>query len=67
MDKTDIFLIQLLLANSRLPYAELAKKLNLSVNAVHKRIQSLVEMGVIRRFTAKVSHFAVQVFIYGNS
>jgi DNA-binding Lrp family transcriptional regulator len=70
MDKTDIFLIQLLLANSRLPYAELAKKLNLSVNAVHKRIQSLVEAGVIRRFTAKVSHFAVNsvhVFIYGNS
>jgi len=70
MDKTDVFLIQLLLANSRLPYAELAKKLNLSVNAIHKRIQSLVEAGVIRRFTAKVSHFAVnsvQVFSYGNS
>ena len=70
MDKTDIFLTQLLLVNSRLSYAELAKKLNLSVNAVHKRIQSLVEAGVIRRFTAKVSHFAVnsvQVFIYGNS
>jgi len=70
MDKTDIVLIQLLLVNSRLSYAELAKKLNLSVNAVHKRIQSLVEAGVIRRFTAKVSHFAVysvQVFIYGSS
>ncbi len=70
MDNTDIFLIQLLLANSRLPYAELAKKLNLSVNAVHKRIQALVEAGVIRRFTAKPSHFAVNsipVFIYGTS
>ena len=47
-------LIMLLSANSRLSYAELAEKLNLSVNAVHKRIQLLIETGVIRMFTAKV-------------
>ena len=41
MDKTDIILTQLLLRNSRLPYRELAEKLDLSVNAVHKRIREL--------------------------
>ena len=70
MDKTDMSLIMLLSANSRLSYAELAEKLNLSVNAIHKRIQSLIETGVIRTFTAKVSLLsanAIVVFISGTS
>ena len=63
-------LIMLLSANSRLSYVELAEKLNLSVNAIHKRIQLLIETEVIRRFTAKVSlqsAKAIVVFIYGTS
>jgi Lrp/AsnC family leucine-responsive transcriptional regulator len=63
-------LIMLLSANSRLSYADLAEKLNLSVNAVHKRIQLLIESGVIRRFMAKVSLLgakAIVVYISGTS
>ena len=63
-------LIMLLSANSRLPYAQLAESLHLSVNAVHKRIQLLLETGVIRKFTAKVSLYASKaliVFISGVS
>jgi DNA-binding Lrp family transcriptional regulator len=70
MDKTDMSLIMLLSENSRLSYAELAEKLNLSVNAVHKRIQLLIETGVICKFTAKVSLFAAKaivVFLSGIS
>jgi Lrp/AsnC family leucine-responsive transcriptional regulator len=70
MDKTDIRLIMLLSANSRLSYAELAEKLNLSVNAVHKRIQLLIEAEVIRKFTARVSLLAKNafvVYVFGNS
>ncbi len=70
MDKTDVILLQLLLMNSRLSYAELAEKLNLSVNAVHKRIQLLIESGIIRRFTCKLGPVAspfVTVFISGTS
>jgi DNA-binding Lrp family transcriptional regulator len=40
------------------------------VNALHKRIQSLIETGVIRRFTAKLGALAVNfvnVFIWGAS
>ena len=70
MDKTDMSLILLLLQNSRISYAELADKLNLSVNAVHKRIQQLIETDVIHRFTAKVSmlaSLAIPVYIFGTS
>ncbi len=70
MDKTDVILCQLLLLNSRLSYRELADKLNLSTTAVHARIRSLVEMGVIRRFFARVNAGAlnaVPVLIFGVS
>jgi DNA-binding Lrp family transcriptional regulator len=70
MDTTDMKLIMLLSANSRLPYAQLAESLSLSVNAVHKRIQVLLETGVIKKFTAKVSLYAskaIVVFVSGVS
>ena len=61
---------QLLLANSRISYRELAEKLDLSVTAVHNRIQSLIDIGIIWKFTAGLSVFAqnaIHVFIFGNS
>ncbi len=65
-----MILCQLLIMNSRLSYRELAEKLNLSVTAVHNRIQSLIELGIIRKFTSKLSLFAkkgVLIFIFGTS
>jgi Lrp/AsnC family transcriptional regulator, regulator for asnA, asnC and gidA len=70
MDKTDIILCQLLLSNSRLSYRELAEKLNLSVTAIHSRIQSLIEMDIIRKFTTRISIFAkkaIPILIIGSS
>jgi len=71
MDKTDILLTQLLLQNSRRPYRELADILNLSVNAVHKRIQELMESGILSTFTAKINLSAfehqVSIYIWGRS
>ena len=70
MDKTDMSLILLLLQNSRSSYAELADKLSLSVNAVHKRIQQLIEADVIHRFIARVSLLSSQgltVYVSGTS
>jgi DNA-binding Lrp family transcriptional regulator len=69
MDSTDIILCEMLLANSRIPYRYLADKLHLSVNAVHKRIRSLQEMGVIRGFTTRLSIVglgAITVIIFGK-
>jgi DNA-binding Lrp family transcriptional regulator len=70
MDETDLILSKMLLFNSRTPYRALADALGLSVNAVHKRIQSMVEAEVIRGFTAKVSLIplgAYHVFLHGRS
>ncbi len=55
MDRTDIALCKLLLANSRIPIRELADKLNLSVAAVHGRLQGLRDAGIIKDFTARIS------------
>ncbi len=70
MDKTDILLSLLLLTNSRTPYRDLAEKLNLSANAINLRIHELVRLGIIRKFTAKISLIALRaviVYIYGIS
>jgi DNA-binding Lrp family transcriptional regulator len=70
MDKTDVILSLLLLTNSRTPYRDLADKLNLSANAVHKRIQSLIDSNIIRKFTTKISLSALQaltVILHGKS
>ncbi|HVQ01261.1 MAG TPA: winged helix-turn-helix transcriptional regulator [Candidatus Thermoplasmatota archaeon] len=63
MDTTDMTLVLMLLANSRISYAKLAENLHFSVNAVHKRIQLLLETGVIKKFTAKVSLGAVKAIV----
>lgn len=55
MDRTDIALCKLLLANSRIPIRELADKLDLSVAAVHARIQGLQEAGIVKAFTARLN------------
>lgn len=49
MDETDIRLCQMLFANSRTSVRELADRLNLSIQATHRRMQHLKEGGVIHR------------------
>jgi DNA-binding Lrp family transcriptional regulator len=70
MDRTDVSLCLMLMANSRTPYHELAAKLGLSINAVHKRIGAMTKVGLIRAFTAHPSLAylgAVTTWIYGRS
>ena len=55
LDKIDLTIINILRKNARTPYTEIAKKLRLSEAAIRKRIDKLVKMGVIRRFTIDVS------------
>jgi Lrp/AsnC family leucine-responsive transcriptional regulator len=54
MDEIDIYISLLLMVNSRIPYKELAERFNMSVNSIHKRIKSLVDLGVIQGFKAKL-------------
>jgi Lrp/AsnC family transcriptional regulator for asnA, asnC and gidA len=64
MDEIDIRIIQELLGNSRATYRELAHRLGLSVNAVHKRVQHMMESGIIQQFTLHLTSRAVpQVWV----
>ena len=68
MDETDIEISQMLLVNSRTPYRVLAGRLKLSVNAVHKRIQAMIDAGIVRGFIARPNLFiagALNVYIFG--
>lgn len=55
MDETDIRIALMLLVNSRRSYREIGDRLELSANAVYKRVQGLIENCVIRGYTAKLS------------
>jgi DNA-binding Lrp family transcriptional regulator len=70
MDAIDVSLCLSLMTNSRTPYHELAAKLGLSINAVHKRIKAMIDSGIIRAFTARpslVSLGAISVWVFGRS
>ncbi len=70
MDDTDRMMVALLLANPRMPIKELAKRLGISRQAAHHRLQTLVENGVIKGTTAGVSFLyldAVSVTVFGRS
>jgi DNA-binding Lrp family transcriptional regulator len=55
MDETDLRICGLLNTNSRIPFRDLAEKLDISVQAVHKRVKALTDTGVLRLFTANIS------------
>ncbi len=55
MDETDGALCLLLSEDPRASYRELADRLRISVQAVHRRIQALRAKGVITGFTANIS------------
>ena len=70
MDELDLKIVMLLDINSRLSYREIANHVDLSLNAVYKRVQNLIDLGVIRRFVAKINPYAigaVYVYIFGRS
>ena len=52
MDGTDHKILSILQNDSRVSYAELARRLNLSETAVRNRVGTLTRKGVIRKFTA---------------
>ncbi|MFX1570232.1 MAG: Lrp/AsnC family transcriptional regulator [Promethearchaeota archaeon] len=69
MDEVDLKIILLLMNNSRLTYREIADHLGLSVNAVYKRIQILIDIRTIEKFTAKLKPYAINAiytFIFGQ-
>jgi len=71
MDKIDFTICMMLMSNSRIPYRELAELFNMSVNSIHKRIKSMVELGIIQNFNTKLSLLnfpnTVNVVMFGRT
>lgn len=70
MDDLDFIILKKLLENSRLTYREIGDILNMSVSAIHKRINKLVDDGIIDGFIARPSIQALKyiwVLITGPS
>jgi len=55
LDSKDRALLRMLSENSRTPYRKLGEELGLSEAAVRKRVQRLIKLGVIKRFTLEYS------------
>jgi len=54
LDETDLEILQLLVADARRPYKEIADAVELSPPTVSDRVERLRELGVVRRFTVDV-------------
>jgi len=54
MDDVDRAIVKILKADGRATYGDIGKIIGLSEGAVRKRIKTLVDSGVIRRFTIKM-------------
>ncbi len=70
MDEIDIKISYELYFNGRMPYRELADKMGLSSIAVHRRVQNLMDIGIIRGFKAGLdlhSMMGVSVAVCGSS
>ncbi len=70
MDEIDRKLMTILAADPRIHFRDLAGKLGVSTQAVHRRMQELMRCGVIRGTTAGISIRylgAVPVIIFGRS
>lgn len=48
LDSLDLKILQMLAANARKPYLEIARACDVSGAAIHQRIQKLTQMGVIK-------------------
>lgn len=70
MDEVDVALSRMLMRNSRTPYSELGKELDLSPQMVHRRVQHLIDADIIRGTYAALSFKAMKamwVIVHGWS
>lgn len=55
-DTIDLQLLDLLKDNSRLSYADLGRKINLSPSAVRERVQKMEDTGVIKKYAIQTDN-----------
>ncbi len=54
LDEKDLQILLKLLANSRLPFKQLARELEMGESTLYLRIKKLMKSGILRRFTVEV-------------
>ncbi len=59
LDDTDRRILSLLKEDSRMQYAEIGKKVNLSAPAVHARVKKMESNNVIRNYTVEINPVAL--------
>ena len=59
MDRFDTAILMELQADGRITWSQLATEVNLSASAVQRRVESLVERGVIENFTVNLNESAL--------
>jgi len=55
VDELDMRIIDMLQEEGRLSFTEMGRRLKLSESTIRKRVQSLLENGVIKKFTVEVN------------
>ena len=55
MDRYDTEILSTLQTDGRITWSQLAKRVNLSASAVQRRVESLLERGVIENFTVNLN------------
>ncbi len=70
VNETDIALLDILLENSRISFAHLGRRINLSPSAVRERVQKLEDTGVIKKYGIQLDYkkigYDLEVFILLN-
>ncbi len=56
LDEVDKRILELLRENSRLSFSEIARQFGFSDVAIRKRIDKLVERGVVKKFTCEIDY-----------
>jgi len=64
MDELDRKILDILRRNSRTPFKEIAKQLNITEGAVRYRVKTLMNRGIIRKFTIEIGAGGVSSFIF---
>jgi len=72
MDQIDFTLCMMLMWNSRTPYRDLAETFKMSVNSIHKRVKTMVNLGILDKFVSTLSFNAFKptpsnVVMFGDS
>ncbi|RDD53526.1 MAG: Lrp/AsnC family transcriptional regulator [Candidatus Korarchaeota archaeon NZ13-K] len=63
MDELDRKILSILVKNARTPFTDIANQLGVSEATVRKRVDRLIKMGVIRRFTVELGDTAMRAIV----